>query len=174
MTFTNILHFSQTVDYVPIFIGAILTDAIAISLLIAGQFKSNSLKRWYREFTVGGLLADVFSISIGVILARFLYPFFFSTDSLLQLALLAVGVQLVHDTLFSALFWSIPRGNSRILDIFKDYGKEGGAGILLVDSAMMISTVLIASYLASNLSVNANIILLIVSIYVILYLLYSV
>jgi hypothetical protein len=60
-----------------------------------------------------------------------------------------------------------------MLDVFKDYGDEVGATILLIDAAMMISTVLLASWFV-GFSQNANIILLIVALYILPYLLYSI
>jgi len=45
-----------------------------------------------------------------------------------------------------------------ILDIFKDYGNEKGMGAIVADSLMIISSILIATYL-KGLTLNANIIL---------------
>jgi hypothetical protein len=57
--------------------------------------------------------------------------------------------------------------------VFKDYGKEVGGAILLADSTMMVSTILLGSFLAT-LSTNSVIIVLIVSAYILPYLLYSI
>jgi len=57
--------------------------------------------------------------------------------------------------------------------VFKDYAQEVKGLILLVDGLMMISTVLMASYLKS-LSFNSNLIILIASLYILPYLLYSI
>jgi hypothetical protein len=67
----------------------------------------------------------------------------------------------------------IPRNKSSILDIFKDYGKEVGFTILFVDSLMMISTIIIGSFLAT-LNLNSIIVILIISLYILPYLLYSI
>ena len=75
--------------------------------------------------------------------------------------------------MFYQLFNSIPRGVSKIMDTFKDYAKENGATILLADSLMMISTILLATYFISF-NVNTNIILFIIALYVIVYFIYSV
>jgi hypothetical protein len=84
-----------------------------------------------------------------------------------------VIVQLIHDLLFAQLFYSIPRGNSEILDTFKDYATEFGPVILLADAAMIISTILIASFLSTR-SVNTNIIVLLVILYLVPYFIYSI
>ena len=59
-----------------------------------------------------------------------------------------------------------------MLDTFKDYGNEVSYRAILSDSGMMILASLIASYLA-NKSLNVNIIVLIVSMYLLPYLLYN-
>ena len=87
--------------------------------------------------------------------------------------LLTCLVQVTHDLSFAAFFNSIPRNKSAILDVFKDYGKEVGGTILFVDAIMMISTILIASYLATF-QTNYIIIILILSLYILPYLLYSI
>jgi hypothetical protein len=92
---------------------------------------------------------------------------------LILFLLLTCAVQLTHDLAFAAFFNSISRGKSAILDIFKDYAKEVGVTILFVDALMIVSTILLGSYLAS-LSVNSLIIILIVSLYILPYLLYSI
>jgi hypothetical protein len=173
MYFQDISKGTHIEDYVPILTAAIITDAIVMIRLLLGQFQSKQLEVWYHKYGVGGVVADVLSIVIGIIIARFLYPFIFNSFSVFKLAGLAVAVQLIHDLSFYQLFKSIPRGKSGILDTFKDYAKEMGVQILLADAGMMISTVFLASFFA-GFNKNENIVLLIISIYIILYLLYSI
>ena len=66
-----------------------------------------------------------------------------------------------------------PTSKSKILDIFKDYGKEKGFGAIIADSLMIISSILIASYLKGK-TLNSNIIILIFSIYLVPYMIYTV
>jgi uncharacterized membrane protein len=66
----------------------------------------------------------------------------------------------------------VPRGNSKILDLFKDYGKENSYKAIIADSMMMITAVLLASWF-NSFTLNSNIIILIVSIYLTPYLIYS-
>jgi hypothetical protein len=105
-------------------------------------------------------------------IARFLYPYIFAQYSLLKFLGLAVGVQVVHDILFYQICLAVPRGQSLIMDIFKDYGKEKGVGAILADSTMMIMSILIASYL-KGLGTNVNIITMIVAVYIVPYCIYS-
>ncbi len=87
--------------------------------------------------------------------------------------LLAVGLQIIHDLLFYMFVLSVKTGSSKIIDIFKIYGKENGFGAIFFDSLMMISSCLFTS-LFSSYDLNSNIIILIINIYLIPYLVYSV
>ena len=63
--------------------------------------------------------------------------------------LLAVCLQIIHDLLFYMFVLSIKTGNSKIMDIFKVYGKENGFGAVFFDSLMMISSCLFTSLFSS-------------------------
>ena len=169
----GIYDFNNISDYFPIITSAMITDMIVILLLKNGAFKSNTLEKWYSTYGFSAGLADVLSIVIVIIVARFLYFKIFTKENLLYFIGLTILVQLIHDGLFYQLFNSIPRGVSKIMDTFKDYAKENGATILLADSLMMISTILLATYFISF-NVNTNIILFIIALYVIVYFIYSV
>ena len=171
--FVDITNFRKAVDYLPLINGAIITDLIVILRVILGQIKSKTLKEWYKKYGLAGVLADVLSITIGVIIVQLIYPLIFSKFNIFIFAILAVIVQVIHDLLFAQFFNWIPRGKSEILDTFKDYANELGPVILLADAAMMVSTVLITSLLASfNEKINS--ILLIVNLYLVPYFLYSI
>jgi hypothetical protein len=169
----NISHFGNTGDYLPIITAALIVDMVIIFSMDLGYTRVASLTAWYESFGGLAVLADVLSITIGVILARFAYTTVFSKYSLPVFLAVTCAVQVTHDLLFTGVIYGIPRGNSRMLDVFKDYGDEVGATILLIDAAMMISTVLLASWFA-GFSQNYQTILLIVALYILPYLLYSI
>ena len=169
----GIYNFNNTLDYFPIITAAMITDMIVILLLKAGTFKSKSLEKWYSTYGFSGGLADVLSIVIVIIVARFLYFKIFTKENLLYLIGLTVLVQWIHDILFYLLFRSIPRDVSGIMDTFKDYANELGYRILVADSLIMISTILLATYF-TTFNVNNNYILFMVALYLIVYFIYSV
>jgi hypothetical protein len=169
----DIYNFNNVSDYLPILNSVIITDIFVIILLIKGLIKSKVLENWYRNLTLSAVIADVLIIVIGIILTRFFYPYIFSKYNLLNFLILAVVIQITHDILFYLFSKSIERGKSKILDIFKDYGKEKGVGAIIADSLMIISSILIASYLKGK-SLNTNIIILIFSIYLVPYMIYTV
>jgi hypothetical protein len=168
----DIHDFKNTSDYLPILNAVLITDLSVILLLMFGFIKSKVLQRWYKDLSLSAVIADVLIIVIGIIIARFLYPYIFSKYSLWKFIALAIVIQVIHDVLFYLLSTSIKRGKSRILDIFKDYGKEMGAGAIVADSLMMVSSILIASYLKGK-SLNTNIVTLIVGVYLVPYMIYS-
>ena len=147
--------------------AALITDLIIILLLIYGYLPTITLKTWYMKFGLGALLADVLSLMLFFIIAKFIYPFVFKQYNLLYFLVLIVGVQTTHDLLFG-LFLDQYTGKSEILNVFKSYKKELGPAILIADSLMAISTALLEKFLAPNL------VLTLVLLYVSPYLLFSV
>jgi hypothetical protein len=171
--FKSISEFNNTSDYLSILNGALITDLFVIFLLIFGAIKSKVLVEWYGKYNLSAVIADVLIIVIGIIMARFAYPYVFGEKfSLINFTGLAVVIQIVHDILFYYLFKMVPRGKNMMLDTFKDYANEVGFKAVLSDSLMIISTCLLSSYFVS-LSLNANIIILILSVYILPYAIYN-
>lgn len=171
--FNDITNISKATDFLPILNGAIITDLIVIFRLIMGKLKSKTLIKWYNDYGLAGVLADVLSLVIGVGITSFIYKYIFSKFNIILFTFLAVIVQIIHDVSFAILFYSIPRGKSPILDTFKDYGNEHGKVIILADALMIISTVFISSLLFS-MSEKINGFIFIVLSYLIPYFLYSI
>lgn len=160
-------------NYLPILNAVLLTDILVIILLLSGFIRSNVLKEWYRNYNLSAVIADVLIIVIVIIAARWIYSYFFTSFSLWKFIIVAVAIQIIHDLTFYWIVTHIPRGKSRIVDVFKNYGKESGFKSVLADSGMIIMSCLLAYYF-SSLSLNANIIILIIHVYMVPYLIYSV
>ena len=171
--FKSISDFNNTSDYLSILNGALITDLCVIFLLIFGFIKSKVLIEWYRKYNLSAVIADVLIIVIGIIMARFAYPYVFGEKfSLIKFIGLAVVIQILHDILFYYMFKLVPRGKNMMLDTFKDYANEVGFKAVLSDSLMIISTCLLSSYFVS-LNLNTNIIILILSVYILPYAVYN-
>lgn len=173
----NISSFSHTGDYLPILTAALIVDMIVLTMIISGYIRVKSLNDWYIRFGFLAVVADVLSIVIGVVIARFLYTAFWTSAggsySIITFMILTCMVQLIHDILFAGFFNRVPRGQNQMLDVFQDYAKEVGLTILAADSGMMIGTVLLASLLVNG-QTNTNIVVLIVASYILPYLVYSI
>jgi uncharacterized protein YacL len=122
------------------------------------------LKKWYKKYQLSAVLADVLILVIGIIITRFLYKYLFNTFSIWKFTGLAVIIQIIHDLLFYWIFSFSPVGYNAMLDFFKEYAKEVGAGAILGDSFMMILTALLSSNFATY-TFNTNIIILVISSY---------
>ena len=168
MIFQDISNFNNVSDYLPILNGCINADLIIIFLLYHGVFKSFYLKKWYKKYQLSAVIADVLILVIGIIIARYLYKYFFGAFNIWKFTGLAVIIQIIHDILFYWFFKTIPRGYNSMLDFFKDYANEVGVGAILGDSFMMILATLLSSHFATY-SLNGNIIILILSLYFIPY-----
>jgi hypothetical protein len=172
MLSNNIANFNNVSDYLPLFNAVLITDLFVILLLNVGVIKSQVLKKWYSQYYLSAVIADVLIILIGLIITRAIYYYIFNQFSLLKFIIVALGVQITHDILFYIFFSNVPRGVNKMLDTFKDYAKDVSYKAILSDSGMMIMACLVGSYLAGK-STNVNIIVLISSMYLLPYLLYN-
>ena len=169
MNFGDISHFDKIADYLPILNAALIVDMVGIFGTFKGIIDSKTLKTWYKKYHIMALVADVMSIVIGLILARFFYYYVFTTFNLFYFAGLAVAIQIFHDLLFYVIFQNIPIGHNAMLDFFKIYAKEVGVKAILADSTMIFATCIIASLLSKYFSTNSNIVILIFVSYLVPY-----
>jgi len=170
--FKNIANFNNTSDYLPLFNGVLITDLFVILLSNMKIIQSSVLIKWYADYNLSAVIADVLIIFIGLIIVRAIYYYIFTEFSILKFIALALVVQFIHDMLFYALFSNVPRGMNRMLDTFKDYAKEVSYKAVLADGGMMAMASLIASLLAGK-SLNTNLIVMISSLYLLPYILYN-
>jgi hypothetical protein len=151
----SISNFDNHSDYWYILPAILFIDLVVI--IIGRYFPSvfgRYLNVWYNKFGLGAVIADVFIIAIGFMIARWIYTRFlagkFGMNQALFIGLLVV-VQLIHDLLFYVgVIVPIPRGANQMMDVFKDYANQGGAKILGADAGMMIGSALVASLLKNS------------------------
>lgn len=170
--FKNIANFNNTSDYLPLFNAVLITDLLVILLLNMKIIQSSILIKWYADFNLSAVIADVLNIFIGLIIVRAIYYYVFTDFSIFKFVALALVVQFIHDMLFYAFFSSVPRGMNRMLDTFKDYAKEVSYKAIFTDGGMITMASLIASYLAGK-NLNTNLIVVISSLYLLPYILYN-
>lgn len=169
----SIDDFNNTSHYLPILNASVLADIIVLLIVYYTPFfNSRFLMKYYEEYRLGAIIADVLILVIGMIITRYYYKAFFNEFSILNFLVLALVIQIIHDILFFILFSNVPVGKNKFLDIFKKYAKEVSWGAILGDSFMIILTVLFSVYFSKQ-SYNYNIILLTVLVYLIPYVLYT-
>jgi len=104
-----------------------------------------SLDKWYEKFGFVAVISDCLVIVLGIMIAKFIFP----SASLTTLVVTAIAIQLIHDLLFYYLvILGVPLGQNSMIDLFKEYAVENSWKILLADSIMIGSTVLLADYLS--------------------------
>jgi hypothetical protein len=170
--FKDISQFDNIDDYLPIITAILIVEVITIILSFTHITESNFLRIWYKQYQLSAVLADVSLIFLGVVITRALYYYVFDEFSIVNFVLLMVVVQVIHDILFYIMITQIPKGTNKIIDILKDYADEISYWAIIGDSAMMVSSALIASYLA-NFDANTNIIILAFYVYILQFILYT-
>jgi hypothetical protein len=129
----NLLHIGSAVVWV---------DFVTLALHRVFNLGS-SLDKWYTEFGMVAVMSDCLSIVLVIMIAKIFFPRY-------PLLLTAIVIQIVHDLLFYLLvILPIPRGTNQMMDVFKDYSVENGWKILVADSLMVGSTVLIGEQLVN-------------------------
>ena len=105
-----------------------------------------SLDKWYHQFGNLAVLSDCLVIVLGILIALIILP----NSSIFTLVVAVVIIQIIHDLLlFKLVIEPIPIGHNKIIDIFKEYAIENSWKILIADSLMISSTLLLANYLDS-------------------------
>lgn len=110
---------------------------------------TKALGTWYADFGMSAVGADVLIIVLGIYLTQLVFPGIYG----LKLVGYAVALQVIHDVLFYiGVIQGVPSGQNAIIDLFKRYAAEGSWKIILADSAMVASSVLLMEYLDNQYS----------------------
>jgi hypothetical protein len=125
-------------NIISLVVAVLWVDLIVIIISLYGGL-GKTIREWYAKFGPVAVLSDCLIIILGIMLANFIYP----TASTLELILLALIIQLVHDILFYILvIQKLPEGYNGIIDLFKKYASENGYHILIADSLMVLASIL--------------------------------
>ena len=131
---------------------------------------TKTLGDWYRDFGVVAVASDIFIIVLGIALAQLIVP----GISGWNLVGLSVLIQVIHDVLFYiGIIRGVPDGQNKIIDLFKRYAAEGSWKIIVADSAMVASSVLLMEWLDNNLSDNQVGFVGVLAVYSLLYIIYT-
>jgi hypothetical protein len=121
--------------------AAIIVDTIMGYYLLFNKNSGKTIRQWYNQFTIGAYVMDIASLTIVSFIATLLTASYY-----LQLVYVVV-LGLIHDLLFSLFLNSVNTKSSKILEFFKNYAKENGKLILLIDALMLVSTLIVSNYL---------------------------
>lgn len=133
-------------NIVTLIVGAILVENIVLYMLYFNKKRGKTITQWYSQFTIGAYTMDITSAIIGTLLATLL-----TANYYLQFVYVII-IGLIHDTSFGLFLNSINTKTSKILEFYKDYAKEYGKKILLVDALILISTLFVSNVLLKTFS----------------------
>jgi hypothetical protein len=148
-------------------VAVLWVDLIGI-VLSSYKLLGKYLPEWYAKFGPVAVLSDCLIIILVVMLAHFIYP----GASILELILLGLILQMIHDLLFYVLIVRIPEGQNGIIDLFKKYADEGGYRILIADASMVTASILGQYYLETQ-SIEVTSFLGFLATYAISYMIYT-
>jgi hypothetical protein len=151
-------------------IGAAVVWVDFFTIVLSKVFHlGKSLDTWYAQFGIVAVISDCLVIVLGILIAQFLAP----GANTLTLTGIAIAIQIVHDVAFYyAVILGVPRGQNSMIDLFKEYAVENSWKILVADSAMIGSTVLLADYL-STLKTSHTTFIGLLGVYALTYIIYT-
>jgi len=166
------INYNNKFEYIPIITANIYADLFIIFITYAKIYvKFKSLENWYKKYRLSAMIADILIGVLYILLGRYIVYKSGIKVGLTSFAGICVFIQLIFDFLFYILFTIIPNGSNDMLDYFKVYSKEAGTSALLGDSFLVIMAVILSA-LFNRMSYDTNIVLLIMSIYLVPYFIY--
>jgi len=133
-------------NIIALVVAVLWVDLIVIFISLYGVF-GKTIREWYAKFGPVAVLSDCLIIILGIMLANMIYP----TASTLELIMLALTIQLVHDGLFYIfVIQKLPEGQNSVIDLFKKYASENGYHILIADALMVLASILGQYYLETQ------------------------
>ena len=166
------INYNNKFEYIPIITANIYADLFIIFVTFAKIYINiKSLEDWYKKYRLSAMIADILIGVLYILLGRYLVYNSGLQVGLTAFAAICVFIQIIFDFLFYILFTIIPKGSNHMLDFFKGYSKEVGAGALLGDSFLVIMAVIISALLNQS-SYDTNIVFLIISVYLTPYFIY--
>ena len=166
------INYNNKFEYIPIITANIYADLFIIFIAFSKIYiKIKSLEGWYKKYRLSAMIADILIGVLYILLGRYLVYKSGQNIGLTAFASICVFIQVIFDFLFYIFFTIVPKGSNDMLDFFKGYAKEAGAGALLGDSVLVIMAVIISALLNQT-SYDTNIVFLIMSIYLTPYFIY--
>ena len=166
------INYNNKFEYIPIITANIYADLFIIFVTFAKIYINiKSLEGWYKKYRLSAMVADILIGVLYILLGRYLVYKSGLKIGLTAFAGICVFIQIIFDFLFYIFFTIIPKDSNDMLDFFKGYSKEVGAGALLGDSFLVIAAVIISALLNQS-RYDTNIVFLIISIYLAPYFVY--
>jgi uncharacterized protein YacL len=171
--FADISNISNNFDLFYILASIIIVDLVVIYIARNTNYLGDQINIWYDKFGLSAVALDVLIIMIGFVITRYIFSAFNLQFSPVLFLFVILIVQVLHDVvLYQLVIRPSKPGANQIIDLYKAYADENGFKIILADSAMMLSSAVLAMYL-KNKEIHETSTLLIVGLYTIPYLLFQ-
>ena len=165
-------NFLNDSELLPIVTANLWVDLVIIFIAMSGLiYTGKTLKLWYKKYRLSAIIADMFSIIVGMILLRYIVYRLNIKVNLFTFILLGIGLCIIHDILFYLFFKNIPKGSNHMLDFFKGYAQDLGPTAILGDIILVIWSIILSSLLNTQ-TKKMNIITLFIGIYLVPYIIY--
>lgn len=156
----------------------ILTSVLTINMfIIVGARYTTALggtiNQWYSKLSMTAVMLDVLLVIIRFVTTRYTFEIFDIPHSPELFIIVLITIQVVHDAiLYNFVIFPYPTGNNKVVDLYKDYANENNFKIVASNSAIMLSSALLAMYL-KNKDMHETTTLLISVLYSIPYFIYQ-
>ena len=167
--FQDISNYKNNADWLAIIPAVFIADMIC--LFICPNY-SSIIKKWYKLFSFQAFAQDVLIILIVFAIVRYLYTYFLKPRfgfNIIIFTLLFLALQIIHDILFSLLVNALPAGKFKMIDYMKEYVSVAKVNAIIGDSILIIGSSIFASLL-KNFPNHFNILLIMFSMYMNIYL----
>lgn len=169
----DISNIHNNLDLIHILTAVLIVDMVVILIARDTPYIGKIVNEWYDKFTMTAVLLDVLIIVIGFIITRYIFNIFKIEYSPELFIIILLTVQIVHDALlYKLVIVPYPEGHNQIIDIYKKHADESSYRVIVFDSAMMLTSALLAMYL-KNKEMNETTSLLIITLYIIPYFIYQ-
>ena len=173
---TPLINVKDKFEYVPILTANIFADLLIIwitfSKVLGGGKSWQILTKWYKKYRLSAMMADILIGVIYLLIARQVVDYMNMDITLFGFGVLAVIIQIVCDMFFYLVFTIIPKNHNDMLDLFKEWARFAKLDALWGDSILVIVGVIVSAFLNAQ-SFDFNMIVLILSCYLIPYIIYK-
>lgn len=142
MNISDISNYKNVND-IPLFLlGILIVDIFVLFFVRYIGIGGISLNKWYDKYGLLAVIADVFIILIGFMIAQYIYTIFIKPKygwNIIIFLILLVFIQVIHDILLYLLvILPFPKGHNGIIDIYKEYANENSYKIIIGDTCLML------------------------------------
>ena len=147
----NISNYKDLSNIPYYILGILFVDVAVLFLVRYFGVGGKSLNAWYDKFGLQAVIADVFIILIGFVIAQYVYTHYIMPSygwNPMIFLILVVFIQIIHDLAFYYfIILPIPIGHNAMIDMYKLYAKENGFQIIVGDAMLMIASALVTFFL---------------------------